>query len=186
MPPPDTDLNRMCRKMGDVVEVLPKGLSDKARKEINDACGKIAEKAKTKADDLDHIAKGEFDKISKETMKELAELARDVGKDQTAAPATTSAPALKEVKPVDLESLTKKGERFKLSVPFKFSNQTDVYLFLNYDKGELMKGNPTLFGTGAGFEHKFTPDAKLKGEVLIDTSQQKVSGAGFIKLEIKW
>jgi hypothetical protein len=183
MPGPDTELNRMCRKVGDVVEVLPNGLSEKARKEINDACGKIAEKAKTKADDIDHFAKGEFDKISKETLTELAELAKDVGKDHTAAPLT---PAPKEVKPIDLESLTKKGERFKLSVPIKFSNQTDVYLFLNYDKGELLKGNPTLFGTGAGFEHKFTPDAKLKGEVLIDTSQQKVSGAGFIKLEVKW
>lgn len=73
-----------------------------------------------------------------------------------------------------------------MGVPFKFSNRTDVYLFLNYDKGELLKGNPTLFGPGAGFEHKFTPDAKLKGEVLIDTSQQKASGAGYIKLEVKW
>lgn len=183
MPGPETELNRVCRKVGDVVEVLPKGLSDKARKEINEACGKIAEKAKTKAEDLEHVAKGEFDKISKETLKELAELAKDVGKDHTAAPAV---PAPKELKPVDLESLTKKGERFKISVPVKFSNQTDVYLFLNYDKNELMKFNPTLHGAGAGFEHKFTPDAKLKGEVLIDTSQQKVSGAGFIKLEVKW
>jgi hypothetical protein len=34
MPGPDTELNRMCRKVGDVVEVLPNGLSEKARKEI--------------------------------------------------------------------------------------------------------------------------------------------------------
>ena len=183
---PVTELIRMCRKVGDVVEVLPKALSDKARKEINDVCGKITDKAKTKAEDLEHVAMGELGKISKETLKELAELAKRVGKDHSAGPALPPVPAPKDVKPVALEGLTKKGDRLKISVPFKFSNRTDVYLFLNYNKSELLKFNPTVYGAGAGIEHKFTRVIKGTGEVLVDTSQEEVSGAGFIKLELQW
>ena len=46
MSEPDTELNRMCRQLGDVTEVLPGSLSKAARKEINEACGKLAENAK--------------------------------------------------------------------------------------------------------------------------------------------
>lgn len=192
MPDPATDFNRVCRKVGDVVEVLPNALSEKARKEVNDLCGKLSEKVKTKTEDLEHVFQGEFDKLSAETKKELAELARDIAKDHTAAPLAPKQWSFDPVtlKPIELESLTKgKGERFQLSLPFKFSSHTDVYVWLNYDKDQLMKASvPSLYGGGAGFEQKFdfAKDAKLKGEVLIDTSQGKPSAAGFIKMEWKF
>lgn len=187
MPGPDTEFNHVCRKVGDVVEVLPGSLSDKARKEVNDLCGKLAQKAKTKSEDLDHLFRGEFGKLSEETKKELAELVRDIAKDHTAAPVGPTYDF--QLKPINLEGLTKgKGERLQLGLPFKFTSGTDVYLFLNYDKDLLLKGTPQLYGGGAGFEQKFdfAKDAKLKGEILLDTSQGGVKPAGFIKLEWKF
>ena len=87
----------------------------------------------------------------------------------------------------DVASLTKgKGERLKVAVPLKFSNATDVYLFLNYDKRALMRFDPKLYGGGAGVTHALSPDATVKAEVAVDASQRQVQTAGYIKLELVW
>ena len=186
MPGPETGLNRACRKVGAVAEVLPQSWSGKARGEINEACGKIAAKAKTKARDLEHLAAGQLGRISEETWTELAEIARDQAKSLSAGPAKDPYPKL-SLKPAKLTDLTKgKGERFKLGVPVKLSSGTDIYLFLNYDKKRLLRGDPTLYGGGAGFKQAVGNRTSLSGEVLLDTSKEQTSKAGFIKLEVAW
>ena len=83
---PHTGLNSTCRKAGGILEVLPESLSTKARQEINKACSELARKAKDKTQDLEHVARGELGKVSKETQKELAELARDLGQKHSHTP----------------------------------------------------------------------------------------------------
>lgn len=186
MPGPETGLNRACRKVGRVAEVLPQSWSRKARGEINEVCGKIAAKAHTKARDLEHVAAGQLGRVSQETWTELAEIARDQAKSLSTGPAKDPYPKL-SLKPDKLTDLTKGvGERLQLGVPVKLSSGTDIYLFLNYDKKRLLCGDPTLYGGGAGFRHSVGTRTTLTGEVLIDTSKEQTSKAGFIKLEVAW
>ena len=186
---PNTELNRVCRKLGDVTEVLPSFLSETARKEINNACGRLAEKAKQKAEDLEHLTRGDLEKISKDTWKEIAELAKDLGQSSTPTPPPRGYTPLQPGPMINLEDLTKgKGDRLKLSVPVKFvSRHTDVYLIVNYDRQALMGDfDLKLYGAGAGLGHKFGDNTKLTGEITVDTSSHTTQPAGFIKLEIKF
>ena len=117
MPGPDTKLNRACRKVGAVTEVLPQSWSRKARGELNEACCEIAAKAEA----------------------------------LSAGPAKDPYPK-DSLKPDKLTDFTNgSGERLKLGVPVKLSSGTDIYLFLNYDKKRLLRGDPTLNGGEAGF-----------------------------------
>lgn len=185
---PDTEFNRMCRQLGGVTEILPGSLSEAARKEINEACGKLAENAKQKGKDLEHLVRGDLGKISEDTWKELATLAKDLGQ----SPAAHQTPAWRQpVSPPtisDVSSLTKgEGERLKISLPFKFSSHTDVYLMLNYDQQALLRNlDVQINGAGAGLKTEFSKNIKLTSEIFVDTSNKSLEKSGFIKLEVRF
>ncbi len=74
------EVRKYCKGFGSVVtELLPENIGSDAKREIQAFCLKISKEIDQKGKDVESLISGEFTKISPETMKELAGIAKKAG-----------------------------------------------------------------------------------------------------------
>jgi hypothetical protein len=184
-----TDFELACRKVGTVVEVLPHGLEQKAKAQLFKACGTISQKAQAKARDLEHVARGELGKVSKDTWKQVAELVRDAAKKHGSPKVDLPHDRIKreKFKPDLVHDVTKgKGKQQSVRVPIRFANGLDVNLLVNYDPDKLWQGKLDLLGGGIGATQKIGDHTTVDMRVFVDTSDVKTNGGGSVSVKVVW
>ncbi len=172
-----TEFELACRKTAGVTEVLPGKLEHKARAELIKACGTISLKARAKARDLEHVARGELGMISKETIKQLKGLAKDMGKKHR-----TKMPKFKMK---DVQKPTKgSGKQVRLKMPVKFAGGLDVHLLLNFDDDKIWDAEFDVVGGGVGLSRNIGDRTKVDARIFVDTSEVKTSHAGSVLVTV--
>lgn len=166
------EFERVCRDLSGVAVVLPGSFENKARSEILKACGSLAGKAKAKAQDLEHAARGEFGMISAETLKQLKNLAKEQGKKHSSK--------LPKFKMKAVQKPTKgKGKQLRVKIPGTYAG-LDVHVLVNIDDEKIWDANLDVIGSGVGVSRKFGDKVSVDARYFRGTSEAQTTHGGSI------
>jgi len=184
-----TDFELTCRRVGNLVEVLPHSLEQKAKAQLYKACGKISKKAQAKAKDLEQVARGELGLVSKETWKQVAELVKMAGEKLSAEKPNLPRDKLKpeKYKPGLVHDATKgQGSQKRVRLPIRFANDLDVHIMVNYDPDKIRHGQIDFLGAGLGATKKIGQHTSIDARVFVDTSEVRTNGGGSVLVTVEW